>query len=380
MSVVGACLCRRLSRRLCRCSAMRIVRGTKSAIGKDALAFPLEVGGPGCEWDAASLGELREAIVSAAGHAWEAFGPTPVRPGYCLVYFAHRFEEPPQSPFVVLGRLQDWSGPADAVAGAPPKARYGPSWRPAGAVTLRMFPGQGLGYSDSEVIDAWLSPVLGRIGQVRGEPRAVYFSFVEVRVESLAAAERVLSDIGCHIVSPMSAIWPEPEGCQILAGRVESRVLQVAVAGLDALDDVARVCAGLVDLARSLASIVEPLYARVAIDPVGLETEQPDSRMQPGGEYLVGPDWTERNNLLGAVPDAYWWQLIDRSLFERSGAHVPNARPFGERLVEITFGDPEQWRPAKGIGDAFVRQEPSRTLLEARQALRPMLLETSQRT
>ncbi len=355
---------------------MRVAKGTRSALKAFAPSLVLEIGADDRVWGSSDLERLRAGVAQVAGDRWELYGPAVLREGYCVVRFDAPFDRPPSAATKLLAALEELPDLDDVVAAVPGEDRRLVGLRSsAGCITLRAFP-RTEAATDAEIPQGWVEEALSAVADRFGSPVAVAFGiFRSSRTDDVGRAADVLREVG-----PASggfgcaAVWFPPSGGGLVVGGTGGSGLQVAAIGAQATDGIVDAALWLRQLGLRLADVAAPAYARVSIEPTGLGAFSPFSRNQPGAPASPNPSVTERR-LNEWVPDAYWWQLIDRALADRLRVGLAS-RDVSDRLVEITFGDSADWVPESswpGDNDSPEVVAPLPILTDGRASLRPLL-------
>jgi hypothetical protein len=122
-----------------------------------------------------------------------------------------------------------------------------------------------------------------------------------------------------------------------------------------------------------LSLVAEPRYARITLEPTGLDIFSAYTRSQNSSSEIMGADHTEEH-LERGIPDAYWWQLIRTSLLKGLELTSAGQQTLTRELTIVTFGEPEDWIPQIKPGERkILASPPDKTLEVARSDLRPLL-------
>jgi hypothetical protein len=355
---------------------VRIEKGTRSALKAFAPSVLLKIGADDWAWGPTELERLQAGVAQVAGERWELYGPAVLREGFCVVRFDATFDRPPPAATKLLAALEVLPGLDDVVVAVPGEDRRLVELRSqAGCVTLRGFP-RTAAATDGEVPLVWLQEALAVVEAHFGSPEAVAFGiFRSSKADDVSQVADVVREVapasgglGC------AAVWFPPSGGGLVVGTTGGGGLQVAAIGAPATDDIFETAAWLRRLGLCLADAADLAYSRVSIEPTGLGAFSPFSRNQPGAPTSPNSSVTERR-LDEWVPDAYWWQVIDKRMAERLPSGVSTS-PVSDHLVEITFGEVVDWIPPTswpGDADAPTSVDPLDALSKGRECLAPLL-------
>jgi len=171
-----------------------------------------------------------------------------------------------------------------------------------------------------------------------------------------------------------SAMWTARSGRTVVVGEPAMGVLRALIVPELATDHGAAAYA-LRELALRLVEVEEPIYARIGLRATSYDgillagyTIDQATRLEPG-PYII------EQQLDIAVPDAYWWQLLDVGMIARRDADLDGI-PVTTSLVELEIGEPSEWVPTQPRESIFGPSwpgGPQPILLEGRRRMRSVL-------
>jgi len=208
-------------------------------------------------------------------------------------------------------------------------------------VNLRLFsrPEDG----DTSALRIWMRRASEILDSEFGRPSSISIGdYRSLLAGTLEETIEVACALGFDGGIPVSLVWKLSPGVALLVGStgVDGCVQLALVGGMD-VSDLGIRATWIRSVALDLVSVIPPLFARIAIEGTGLSAFDTYSRPQPGAASSPGTSWTERH-LSEWVPDAYWWQIIDRDIASRlpPGIEVTSVAPSS---VSIQFGAAQDW-------------------------------------
>ena len=238
---------------------------------------------------------------------------------------------------------------------------------------LRMFPpGEPEQFSESYV--RWAHAAIQQVAADLGAPdKLAVGQFSSVPVANGEFAADVVATLG-RPGWAFSAMWTARSGRTVVVGEPGMGVLRALIVPESATDHGSAAYA-LRELALRLVEVEEPIYARIGLRETGYygiilagDTIDQATRLVPG------PQVVERQ-LDIAVPDAYWWQLLDVDMIARRDANLVGT-PVTTNVVELEIGEPSEWVPTQPRESIFGPSwpgGPQPILLEGRQRMRSVL-------
>ncbi len=324
-------------------------------------------------WTPAACQAWALAVSDLIDERWLLRGPVMVSDHIAMAVFDVPFDVSAPRARLLLDGLAAMDGDDDVTAIRLQRDDF-PSLRAQPYVfELRMFPlGEPEQFSETYVRCAHAA-VQELTADLGAPDKLAVSQFHSLPVANGEFAADVIATLGWPGWA-FSAMWTARFGRTIVVGEPGMGVFRALIVP-ESITDHGSAAYALRDLALRLVEVDEPIYARIGLRETSYDgiilagcTIDQATRLEPG------PQVVERQ-LDIAVPDAYWWQLLDVDMIARRDANLVGTA-VTTNLVELEIGEPSEWVPTQPRESIFGPSwpgGPQPILLEGRQRMRSVL-------